>query len=104
MESLVKLRMEKLSSHFMGHLASFPFNLYCTEMCREYMPVSLPFWYWPLTSSTKGYINGSAGSFGLGLFSSTHRDIMKAPFQVQNWSMLLKTIAYKWHSGRHAAY
>jgi hypothetical protein len=42
MESLVKLRMEKLSSHFMGHLASFPFNSYRTEMCREYMPLFSP--------------------------------------------------------------
>jgi hypothetical protein len=45
MESLVKLRMEKLSSHFMGHLASFPFNSYCTEIRREYMLLfSLPIW------------------------------------------------------------
>jgi hypothetical protein len=31
--------MEKLSSHFMGQAASFPFDRYCTEMCREYMNV-----------------------------------------------------------------
>jgi hypothetical protein len=42
MESLVKLRMEKLSSHFMGQAASFPFARYRTEMCREYM--SVLFW------------------------------------------------------------
>jgi hypothetical protein len=29
--------MEKLSSHFMGQAASFPFARYRTEMCREYM-------------------------------------------------------------------
>jgi hypothetical protein len=26
----------------MGHFASFPFNLYCTEMRREYMPLFSP--------------------------------------------------------------
>jgi hypothetical protein len=32
--------MEKLSSHFMGHFATFPSTWYCTKMWREYMLLS----------------------------------------------------------------
>jgi hypothetical protein len=78
------LRMEKLSSHFMGHLASFPFNWYCTEMCREYMLRFSPVLGLAHRLRRKVYINGSTLFFRLGLFFYTKLAVKAASFQVQS--------------------
>jgi hypothetical protein len=75
--------MEKLSSHFMGHLASFPFNRYCTEMCREYMLLLSPVLELAAPLRCKVYINGSTLFFRLGLFFRTNLAGKTALFQVQ---------------------
>jgi len=50
----------------------------------------------------KVYINGSTRFSGLGLFRAAHPANEKAQFQVQAWSILLKTIANKWYPEHQA--
>jgi hypothetical protein len=88
----------------MGHLASFPFNSYCTKIRREYMLLFSPVLELRAGLSAKVYINGSTTFSGLGPFRSAHLANKKAQFKVQTWSILLKTNAYKWYGEHHARF
>jgi hypothetical protein len=94
--------MEKLSSHFMGHLANFPFNSYRTDIRREYMLLFTPILALAAHCRRNVYTNGSTAFFRLGLLSFAYPAAKTASFQAQRRPMLLKTSAYKWHGEHHA--
>jgi hypothetical protein len=96
MESLVKLRMEKLSSHFMGHFASFPFTRYWTEMSREYMLLVSPFapvQQFPWKRLYQWFIR----LIRVRTIQTRVSGRQNPSLKVQKRFILLKTNAYLWH-------